>query len=246
MVSDIGQAFYLAAHVGLALAVAVHFWRRRSVLGRNLRLAALVAAGVLCLEAALGGLLLSLKELPYFLGFQLLLAIRLSIFAAVGAECSNAVGVPPIRMSSPDHHRAFARSLMIAGICGLGFAGYTVLIFGLGAPRYESDDVGLTGFVSVVAIAPLVEEMVYRLGIQNFLADWFSKKSWPYWTAIVATSILFALGHAGAMEPSWVKLVQMVPVSLVLGFLYQRHGFESAWAAHTLFNGLVWWEATSP
>ena len=212
--------------------------------GMYTRLAVAAAAAVLCADVVLGVAVLTSGEIGYYLGLRTLLAVRLALFAVVGARCSDSLGLRPVRIVWGDRH-AFGRVVVIATLCGLGFAGYTHMLFGLTNSSYETGDLGWHRWVSNVALAPLVEEIVYRLGIQNFLAALLLKKGWPYWAAIVATSFLFALGHAGAMQPAWVKLAQMLPVSLVLGLLYQRYGLESCWAAHTVFNGLIWWGATS-
>ncbi len=80
------------------------------------------------------------------------------------------------------------------------------------------------------------EEIVFRLGVQSFLAKYLKLSPNRYWIAIVVTTLLWTIGHAGALEPAWVKLVQIFPVGLMLGWLCQRYGMESSIMAHAVFN----------
>ncbi len=91
----------------------------------------------------------------------------------------------------------------------------------------------LLQFAIAIAIA---EEIVFRLGIQNFLAKHLKLQSENYWIAIFITSVLWSLGHAGVLEPEWVKLAQIFPVGLMLGWLYKKFGAESTMLAHGIFN----------
>ena len=82
----------------------------------------------------------------------------------------------------------------------------------------------------------IAEEIVFRLGIQNFLVKHLNLQNNNYWIAIVITSVLWTLGHAGVLEPEWVKLAQIFPVGLLLGWLYKKFGVESTILAHGIFN----------
>jgi membrane protease YdiL (CAAX protease family) len=55
---------------------------------------------------------------------------------------------------------------------------------------------------------------------------------------IELTTVVWTLGHLGSLDPDWVKLAQIFPTGLALGWLYRRQGAESAIAAHALFNVL--------
>jgi membrane protease YdiL (CAAX protease family) len=80
------------------------------------------------------------------------------------------------------------------------------------------------------------EEFTFRLVMQNFLANYTRFRDEQYWLAIVITSLLWTVGHAGMLNPNWVKLVQVFPVGLLLGWLSKHHGVESSILAHGLFN----------
>ncbi len=87
--------------------------------------------------------------------------------------------------------------------------------------------------VSVMAIA---EELTFRLGIQSLLARLFNWKGNKYWISILLTSLLWTIGHTGVLEPDWVKLVQVFPAGLALGWAFRKYGIECCIAAHVLFN----------
>ncbi len=80
------------------------------------------------------------------------------------------------------------------------------------------------------------EEILFRLGIQNFLAKQFRLNGNRYWVAVVVTSGIWSLGHANTLNPEWVKMVQIFPLGIALGFLFKKHGLESCIIAHGIFN----------
>ena len=133
---------------------------------------------------------------------------------------------------------------------------YTVVLFTVTTPRLSQIVRSLTdfdtaqlGLGSTVTLATLLlvlqvgfaEEIIFRLGIQNFLAVHFKWQGQRFRIAIAATAALWAMGHSGMLDPDWVKLAQIFPVGLALGWLYDRFGIESAILAHGLFNvaGLI-------
>ena len=86
------------------------------------------------------------------------------------------------------------------------------------------------------------EELIFRLGIQNYLGAKLINKRYGYAIAVAFTAALWAMAHVGSLNPDWVKLAQIFPLGLALGWLYRRQGTESTIMAHALFNfvgGLV-------
>lgn len=80
------------------------------------------------------------------------------------------------------------------------------------------------------------EEILFRLGIQNYLAQQFRLNGDKYWIAVVLTSGLWALAHANILTPEWIKIVQIFPFGIALGFLFKKYGLESCIFAHGIFN----------
>lgn len=93
--------------------------------------------------------------------------------------------------------------------------------------------------LTALVLVSINEELVFRLGIQNFLAFVFGYHGYRYWAAIVGTSLIWALGHAGSLDPTWVKLVHIFPQGIALGWLFKKYGIESSILAHAIFNILM-------
>jgi membrane protease YdiL (CAAX protease family) len=100
---------------------------------------------------------------------------------------------------------------------------------------------GLTGEPSLILALALMEfaiaeEIIFRLGIQNGLAKLFRLRGNGYWLAIAVSAALWALAHGNVINPAWVKMVQIFPIGLALGFLFRKYGVEACIVAHGIFN----------
>lgn len=185
--------------------------------------------------------------------------VRVLTFTAVGAHCCVLAGwrpfASPVGRTLPQPAVpavGLSTRLVFIGLFVAAWAGYTQLLFWAFSPQpsehvvrawgLDGDDASevLTPIgVALIGLVAVSEELVFRLGIQNFLAaacNWWGRK---YWLAIVATSALWTLGHAGALDPNWVKFLQIFPVGVALGWLFRKHGIESCIAVHVLFNVLA-------
>ena len=99
----------------------------------------------------------------------------------------------------------------------------------------QADDLNFQTFMVLLQFA-IAEEIVFRLGIQNFLVKYLKLQNGSTWIAIVIASALWTIGHAGVLDPEWVKFVQIFPLGLLLGWLYNKFGLESTMLVHTIFN----------
>jgi len=80
--------------------------------------------------------------------------------------------------------------------------------------------------VSVVVLAPLAEELTYRVLLQGWCQSHFSP-----WAAIVFSALIFSLVHG---MPDCFPLF---PLALVLGFVYYRtRSYVAVVVLHALFN----------
>ncbi len=138
--------------------------------------------------------------------------------------------------------------LTILGVSIIGIL-YSVVLFRLTTPQL-SEMLQKTvvppsaGFenattIQVILLAlefAVAEELIFRLGIQSFLVKYLKLEGARYWIAILITSVLWTLGHAGGLDPAWVKLAQIFPMGLMLGWLFRKYGAESTILAHGLLN----------
>ena len=81
--------------------------------------------------------------------------------------------------------------------------------------------------LSVVIVAPLVEELVFRLVLQGTLQV-FIPPSW----AIVLVAVLFSTVHG------WPDSLPLFSLALVLGYVYyRRNSYLAVVVLHAIFNG---------
>lgn len=150
----------------------------------------------------------------------------------------------------PDIH--WKKYFFAAGVVGLAGIVYSVVLFLATSPHLSQllqQTLGPTsaGTGNVVTIQTILlglefavaEEIAFRLGIQNFLARYLHLEGKGYWLAILLTSVLWTLGHAGTLDPEWVKFAQIFPMGLALGWLFKKYGTESTILAHGLFNVIL-------
>lgn len=83
--------------------------------------------------------------------------------------------------------------------------------------------------VSAVVVAPLAEELLYRVLLQGW-----AQSRVAAWQAIGFSSFVFVVQH----EPfDWLPLI---PLALILGYVYnRRRSFLAVFVLHALFNGVM-------
>ena len=94
---------------------------------------------------------------------------------------------------------------------------------------------GTQVFVMAVLVLPWLEEIVFRLGVH----DWLRTRSRARWGALSAanllTAALFAGAHLLAHPPAWA-LATFCP-ALVFGVLWERHArLWSPVSVHAFYN----------
>ena len=192
--------------------------------------------------------------------FKIILAV------SVGAYCASLAGYSAFPLLRPRLGRASAdamepmtvleapatdlrgRAIWVL-ILVAGWLAYSKLLFLLFSPEISetlkqamnqlnvSQTTSLTPATAIaVSVIAISEELAFRLGIQNLLARLFRLKDNKYWVCILLTAVVWTIGHTGVLEPDWVKLAQVFPAGLALGWMFRKHGIESCIAAHLLFN----------
>jgi membrane protease YdiL (CAAX protease family) len=85
---------------------------------------------------------------------------------------------------------------------------------------------------SVVVLAPLAEELVYRVILQGWL-----EQHLPAWAAIAISATVFAAVHTSPGRPDSIPLL---PLALILGVIYhRRRSLPAVMLIHALFNGAM-------
>lgn len=92
--------------------------------------------------------------------------------------------------------------------------------------------------LALLVLAPVAEEIVFRGGLQRLLRHWpAGRTSWQSISAAnVLTSTVFALAHLWNHPP--LAALGVLPVSLLLGWAYERSGQRLAppIVLHLYFN----------
>ncbi len=90
-------------------------------------------------------------------------------------------------------------------------------------------------FCCFALFAAFAEEIIFRGGFQGLL----EKRKLPVGFAITLPAFVFALGHAGYVEPWGVKELQIFGLGVIFGFAKYRHGLIVATSLHLINNLLA-------
>ncbi len=158
-------------------------------------------------------------------------------------------GIPDIRRKRISRPKKFYLVILIAIL--LMFL-YSALLFWLTHPSETSfakeiwkiwterfglkAKYGFTTILLLLAAKSISEEVTFRLFIQNMLGYSFKRLRWGYFLTIILTASIWALPHAGVMNPEWVKFAQVFVLGIILGLLMRRQGVASCMIAHMVFN----------
>lgn len=191
--------------------------------------------------------------------FDLLMFGKVFMFASLGIYYSRSMNnkdAPILRkgfdkeneINFIEIHKGLAYSCMVVIVA----LAYTYVLFKFTSPQLpgstetfselgKENDLILSTRDNIVVLivviqAAIGEEILFRLGIQNFLAHSLKLQEKKYWIAIVITAFLWALGHSAVLDPAWVKIAQIFPIGILLGILYEKFGIECAILSHSVFN----------
>lgn len=202
-------------------------------------------------------------SLPTLLVTDAIVFLRTLIFTCMGIYYCSELGIVEIplikrRSAKIDSFEMISPRNYITTIIGVvvGAILFSVILFKLTSPQIseamkqlsevQGAKLGIGDEPSVLTALVLIafafgEEILFRLGIQNYLAKQFRLNGDKYWVAVVLTSGLWALAHANILTPEWIKIVQIFPFGVALGFLFRKYGLESCIFAHGIFNLSMMW-----
>lgn len=184
--------------------------------------------------------------------------VRITVFTCMGMYCCSILNVsdtPAIRIlfrEAEPRIKVSRRPFLVSTLATIVLAvGYSVVLFKLTSPQISEWLKQLSGQQAaklggstrpslltalVVLKFAFAEEIIFRLGIQNYLAKQFKLHGRRYWISIVLTTLFWSLAHANMLDPEWVKIAQVIPLGLALGFLFRRYGAETCIVVHGVFN----------
>lgn len=128
---------------------------------------------------------------------------------------------------------------------------YSIILFSLTSPEMsqtlkhmsesqleELPNLNKPSFLAALVVLEFAfaEEIIFRLGIQNYIQKMLNLIDSQYWISISLTSLFWSFAHANVLDPEWVKIVQIFPIGLGLGYLFNKVGTEACILAHGFFN----------
>lgn len=203
--------------------------------------------------AILGANSWTFPKYPLYLIFilEVLLAVKIVIVTGVGMVCCRALGLRGIRLATPARARLGIRRclmprekdfLLLVGTLA-ALLGYSVLLLWLVPHKVTLSQESLPSSPLAWILfgwgAAVGEEIVFRLGVQNYLARAFHLGKERYWIAIIGAAVLWTMAHTFMIEPNWLKWVQIFPLGLVQGWIFRKYGVEHAILFHGFFNTVV-------
>ena len=189
-----------------------------------------------------------------------------AIAAAIGTTLADRVGLgaPVFQAASAGDSiwpgmRAQGVSALVMGL--LGALVFLVAYYGYFRPRLDIDTIlatedlrGAIGLGGRIFYGAIVEEILVRWGLMTLFLWILSLVADPltplvYWTAILLTGLLFALGHIPGSIAAGAKKTPMFYAatfflngwaSLIFGWLFWQHGLAAAMLAHALLH-ILWY-----
>ncbi|HOB20718.1 MAG TPA: CPBP family intramembrane metalloprotease [Candidatus Atribacteria bacterium] len=94
----------------------------------------------------------------------------------------------------------------------------------------------LYNIMTASVMAPIQEEILYRHFAMGILYRWFGRGRVAVVFNIIITGTVFAAAHVGVVTNDWVKVLQILPLGILLGLIYHKRGLENSILAHSAFN----------
>lgn len=85
-------------------------------------------------------------------------------------------------------------------------------------------------------IGPISEELYYRCYYMNQIAYWTRKYKYSMVISIALTAVSFAISHVGIYTNDMVKIVQILPLGIILGCISYKKGVAYSIPIHILYN----------
>lgn len=217
--------FWMAAYydaVGVVLGGSAAYVRQHAVVA-----CLLVICWVLCIGW------FGTAWIPVFL-FQLLMVLSWYMFQTAGRMFWD--DLPPVIRSV----EGWLASAALFGV-SVGLSWVLITRFSWKAPSMPGE-LPLWGIVVPAVLSPLNEEIFLRQYLQGRLMKaWWHFGLGARLGALLVPAAFFALMHTGAIEPFWIKWVQIFVLGVCLGIVRLRLGLAACIGAHILFNLLMIW-----
>jgi membrane protease YdiL (CAAX protease family) len=247
----------------LFVLALVYFFKEAKNQTRSSRKTTLLFSAIICAAGIINALMMRyLVKFPRIGGYDLnstyylvtnLIAAMLSFFTYIlflrtGQGLSVSNGMPGSTLLSKKVDPRLNWRLILIPIPFLIF--WTFLWFSFIPP--EPTDLALAStpdgssmtdyiylFFTASVLAPVTEEILYRHFVMGLFAKWFGSSKLAIILNIWLSSLIFAIAHAGVVTADWVKIVQIIPIGMIFGWINLKRGLEHSIISHSLFNTLI-------
>lgn len=218
---------------------------RRTLVQKDFRQSAMYAVVLALAQVAL---LVVCYMVPGFasitsvIWFYLVSAVTVPFLWTAGKAHQRPLGWPlrPLQFSMQK------KLAWVAGLAFFGVAGSSILFALSGAQpgaAIESikENAHSTTALAIMVIwlminAPWIEELVFRHYLLSALARWLGGGKLAVAVAVLATALLFAIGHAAHMQPVWPKMMQVTVWGIALGYVRVYLGTPYSILLHLVWN----------
>ena len=251
----------LSVMVALVFLIdCIRFWKRIKAYVKYGMACGLILLAIDAVLLALIPNALSIVPIHLLIVTDFLAFVRMALCTCMGMYCCSVLKIHAFAAFRPlevaeERTPLFSKAFFVyvIGTVVLG-VGYSVVLFILTSPQIsealrrlaetQSARSGIGAqpslLMAVIVLAfAFAEEIVFRLGIQNYVAKQFKLDGSRYWIAIVLTTAFWSLAHANTLNPEWVKIAQVFPLGLALGVLFRKYGTETCIFVHGLFNVIM-------
>lgn len=255
------MVFYVIASLIFGLLFFIDCLRYRKEINVYVKYGMIAGAILVVMETALAAMIpgfFQQTSISMVVGIDIVAFVRMTLFTCMGMYCCSILtlrDVPSLRVVFKEqrpwpklHPGNMAAAILITVFSAVV---YSTILFLLTKPRiseflkeYSAQQMASLGIgdepsllLAIVFIEfAFIEEIVFRLGIQNYIARQFKLEGRNYGYAILAAATLWSLAHANILDPEWVKIAQVFPMGIALGFMFRKYGVECCILTHMLFN----------
>lgn len=195
--------------------------------------------------ALLSQILIYFASGEFFPLFTSIQVVKIFVMTSVGIYCCSLLGHPGVLLQSQPLKNALSKNSALSSISiALIFLTYSYLLFYFTEPHMSeflknlssSQNTSLSSTLLMISITAIFEEVIFRLGIQSVLAKRFNWVGEKYLYSILTTSTIWSLAHIGSLQEDWIKILQIFPLGIALGYQFRNQGLEYSILSHALFN----------
>jgi len=218
-------------------------------------LALSLAIGIAAIEIALW--VASPLEVRSGVGYLITRSVR-TIFANFVLICVGCtLAAERLRLFDGDQLKDKTRALFVTSNPGwwittllscAAVVGFSYLLFWLANPTQSgmlqetiNDPLIVSPLIILgpLLLAAVTEELAFRFALQNWLIRILGGNCRAHIVAAVLVTVFWTIGHADAIEPNWVKFVQIASIGVLLSFLNVRYGILSCILVHLTLNSMI-------